>query len=523
MSRSADHLLAMDFGTQSVRALLFDAGGNLVAKRKVRVEPYVSPRPGWAEQDPELYWSKLCEACRGLWGASPVPPQAVAAAALTTQRATIVVTDRDGAPLRPAMVWLDQRRATRLPRLGAWAALFRLAGVGETVAHFMAEAEINWLAEHEPDILPRIGRYLFLSGFLAHRLTGRFADSVGCQVGYVPFDYRRQRWAGTRDWKWRAVPLERDWLPELVPPGEVLGTITRRAAEATGIPEGLPLVAAAADKACEVLGSGALEPHVGCLSYGTSATLNTTHRRYVEAVPFVPPYPAAVPGAYSLEIQIYRGFWLVSWFKREFGLREMQLAAERGIEPEQLFDDLVREVPPGSMGLVLQPFWSPGVRVPGPEAKGAIVGFGDVHTRAHIYRAILEGLAYALREGKERTERRTRTAIREIRVAGGGSQSAEALQITADVFGLPAARPHVYEASGLGAAIDAAVGAGLHPDFETAIQEMTRVRDVFEPRADVAAVYDALFRQVYSRLYPRLRPLYESIRRITGYPQRPGS
>jgi sugar (pentulose or hexulose) kinase len=211
---------------------------------------------------------------------------------------------------------------------------------------------------------------------------------------------------------------------------------------------------------------------------------------------------------------------MVSWFKREFGLREMQLARERGIEPEQLFDELVSAVPPGSMGLVLQPYWSPGVRVPGPEAKGAVVGFGDVHTRSHLYRAILEGLAYALREGAERSQRRTGVAMTELRVAGGGSQSDQAMQITADVFGLPASRPHVYEATGLGAAIDVAVGLGLHPDFPTAVGAMTRVSRTFEPDRDRREVYDQLYRRVYRQLYRRLRPLYQEIRDITGYPAR---
>jgi len=303
-----------------------------------------------------------------------------------------------------------------------------------------------------------------------------------------------------------------------VAPGQVLGEVTAAAAAATGIPAGLPVVAAAADKACEALGAGCLEPHVGCLSYGTTATVNTTHRRYVEAIPFMPPYPAAVPGAYSLEVQIYRGYWLVSWFKREFGLREVGLARERGVEPEQLFDELVNAVPAGSMGLVLQPYWSPGVRIPGPEAKGAVVGFGDVHTRSHLYRAILEGLAYALREGAERCQRRTGVRLTELRVAGGGSQSDAAMQITADIFGLPASRPHVYEASGLGAAIDAVVGLGLHPDFATAVRAMTRVARTFEPVPSSRELYDQLYRRVYRQLYRRLQPLYEEIRDITGYP-----
>jgi sugar (pentulose or hexulose) kinase len=168
----------------------------------------------------------------------------------------------------------------------------------------------------------------------------------------------------------------------------------------------------------------------------------------------------------------------------------------------------------------LQPFWSPGLKVPGPEAKGAIIGFGDVHTRAHLYRAILEGLAYALREGKERTERRSHVPITELRVAGGGSQSNVVLQVTADVFGLPASRPHTYESSGLGAAIDAAVGLGLHPDFDTAVREMTRLKDTFEPDARNREIYDALYERVYKKMYSRLQSLYEEIREITGYPTR---
>jgi sugar (pentulose or hexulose) kinase len=324
-------------------------------------------------------------------------------------------------------------------------------------------------------------KYLLLSGYLTYRLVGQFVDSVGCQVGYIPFDYKGLHWSKRWDWKWQALPMDPSLLPDLVVPTQPLGEITPAAAEATGIPVGLPLIAAAADKACEVIGAGALEPHIGCLSYGTAATINTTHRRYLEVIPLLPPYPSAVPGAYSLEVQIYRGYWMVSWFKHEFGLREQRIADERGLAPEALFDELVRAVPPGSEGLVLQPYWSPGLKHPGPEARGAVIGFGAGHTRAHLYRAILEGLASALREGAERTSKRSGVPITELRVAGGGSQSDAALQLTADVFGLPASRPHVYEASGLGAAIDAAVGLGLHPDFPTALREMTHLGRTFEP------------------------------------------
>jgi len=514
-------ILALDNGTQSVRALLFDLRGNLVAKSRVPIQPYVSPQPGWAEQDPAYYWDNLCAACQQLWTLPGARRDAIAGVALTTQRATVINLDKDGQPLRPAIVWLDQRRTEGLPPVsGRWGLAFKLVRMTGTVAYLQAEAEANWIRTHQPAVWARTHKYVYLSGYLTYRLTGRLADSVGCQVGYMPFDYKKLAWAADSDWKWQAVPMPREFLVDLVPPADILGEITPAAAAATGIPAGLPLVAAAADKACEVLGAGCLEPHIGCLSYGTTATIETTNKKYVEVIPLLPPYPSAVPGHYNTEIQIYRGFWMVSWFKQEFGHHEQRVAGERGCAPEDLFDELVNAVPPGSMGLTLQPYWSPGLKEPGPEAKGAIIGFGDVHTRAHVYRAILEGLAYALREGKERTERRSQVPITALRVSGGGSQSDAALQITADVFGLPASRPHVYETAGLGAALDAAVGLKLHPDFPTAVREMTRLGDTFEPNPQHRTVYEELYQRVYRQMYGRLKPLYEEIREITSYPPR---
>jgi sugar (pentulose or hexulose) kinase len=307
-------------------------------------------------------------------------------------------------------------------------------------------------------------------------------------------------------------------LSDLVPPSSLLGHITKQASEATGIPEGLPLIATAADKATEVIGTGCVSPDIGCLSYGTTATINTVHRKYIEVIPLIPPYPAAIPGAYNLEIQIYRGFWMVSWFKKEFGQLEQQLAKEASVKPEDLFDKLLQEAPAGSQGLVLQPYWSPGLKVPGPEAKGSVIGFGDVHTRAHFYRAILEGLAYSLREGLERTEKRSKTKIDTLKVAGGGSQSKGAMQITADVFGLPVSKPHIYEASGLGAAINVAVGLNVFPDFESAIKNMSHSGEIYYPDKENHKLYSEIYNKVYARVYNRLRPLYDQIREITNYP-----
>lgn len=501
---NGDLLLAIDNGTQSVRALVFDAAGNLVAKTRVELDGYTSPQPGWHEHDANGFWNALCQACQALWTQRPDLRDRIAALAVTTQRATVVNVDANGEPLRPAITWLDQRKAVDLPAISPlWRAAFTAAGVAPTIRYFQREAEANWLRTEQPGIWNATHKYLLLSGFLLHKLCGRFVDSTGSQVAYIPFDYKGLRWASKSDWKWQALRIERDLLPELLPPATILGEVTASAAEQTGIPRGTRIVAAASDKACEVLGAGCVTSDMGCLSYGTTATINVTSSRYVEATPFIPPYPAALPDAYNIEVQIFRGYWMVSWFKEQFGVWG---------------DELIASVPPGSMGLMLQPYWSPGLKNPGPEAKGAIIGFGDVHTRSHVYRAILEGLAFALREGKERIEKRSRVPVSHLRVAGGGSQSDAAMQITADVFGLPASRPHVYETSGLGAAMNAAVGIGMHADFASAVRAMTRIDRTFEPIAENRRIYEALYTRVYRRMYSQLRPLYEAIREITGYP-----
>ena len=508
-----ENLLAIDNGTQSVRAIIFDPNGKMLYKARVLFEPYFSNAPGLAEQDPEVFWKAVCDACQDLWKQG-ADKSSLAAVSLTTQAGTVINLDKQGKPLRPAISWLDARRTEGVkPVGGLWGAAFKAAGASGTVAYLQAEAEANWIRKHQPEIWEATHKYLFVSGYLTYRLTDKFTDSVGCQVGYIPFDYKKQDWEANWGWKWLAVPVEKKLLPDLVPVGEKLGEITSEAASATGIPAGLTLIASAHDKATEVLGAGCLESHFGCLSYGTTATISTTHKKYIEVIPLIPPYSAAVPGMYSLQVGVNRGYWMVTWFKQEFGLRELKLAEQNGVEPETLFDELVSAVPPGSDGLVLQPYWSPGLVFPGPEARGAIIGFSDLTTRAHMYRAILEGLAYALREASEKTSKRSGIPITGLRVAGGGSQSAAAMQLTANIFGLPASRPHVYEASALGAAMDAAVGIGIHPDFPTAVREMTQLRDTFEPDAKIHERYNELYEGVYMQMYGKLKPLYQKLKK----------
>jgi len=514
-------ILSIDVGTQSIRAVIIDLKGNIVDIEKTYIEAYYSNQAGWAEQDPNYFWEKLCETTKKLFSTTKVPKDQLKVVTLTSQRGTLVNTDKHGEPIRPAMVWLDQRRAEldNYPK-GYDKLTLSMVGMREAVEHAIKNAECNWIRQNQPDIWNRTEKFLYLSAWLIFKLTGKFADSVGNMVGYLPFNYKKQDWANANHRNSKMFPVEPEKLAELFKPSEIINEISNTVTEQTGIPEGLPLIAAASDKASEVLGSGVYKPGTACLSYGTTATVQTTHNKYYEVVPFFPAYPGAIQNSYNTEIMIYRGFWMVNWFKQQFGHREMKIAKKTGRAPEELFDEMIKEIPPGSMGLTLQPFWSPGVKIPGTEAKGAIIGFGDVHTRAHIYRAILEGLAYALKEGLQRTEKRTRTKVDKIIVSGGGSQSEQAMQLTADIFDLPVEKPHTYETSALGAAINAAVGMNYFNSYDEAVNAMCRTGKTYSPEKNNRDIYNQLYNKVYLKMYKKLQGLYHDIRDITGYPEK---
>lgn len=518
--KSTDCVLSIDAGTQSIRIAIIDFNGNFLKICKTEIEPYFSNNPGWAEQHPEYYWKTLTSTCKKVLNDMPVQKESIKGVTLTTQRNTMVNLDKNGTPLRPAIVWLDRRKAekTDWPPFYLKAPLKAL-NLYDAAIYTMRECEATWIYQNEPEIWDKTYKFLFLSGYFTYMLTGEFIDSTGNQVGYVPFDFKKQDWAGKNDLKWKMFPsIDKSQLSDLVKPSEILGYITGKASQKTGIPAGLPVYAAAADKACEVLGSGCLSPDIACLSFGTTATIETTNEKYTEIVPFMPPYPSAVPGAYNTEVMIYRGYWMVSWFKNEFAHNEVVLAKKKNIAPEIILDQMAGSIPPGSMGLMLQPFWSPGVKVPGPEAKGSIIGFGDVHTKAHVYRAILEGLSYALKEGADRTEKKNKVKIEKLRISGGGSQSKTAMQLTADIFNLAAEQPHTYETSALGAAIDAAVGLKVFSGFRDAVNSMTKIGKTYEPDPENSKIYNELFSKVYMKMYKKMKPLYEDIRDITNYP-----
>lgn len=517
---SAEKLIvAIDAGTQSVRAGLVDLSGNIEHLVKTPIEPYFATQPGWAEQEPEYYWQMLCQTTRQLLAEADVDSERLLAVAVTTQRVTMINVDLDGKPLRPAIVWLDQRKADIHKVLPGFSMpLLKAARIYPVVEFATQYCRSNWIRQNQPDIWERTHKFLFLSGYFNHQLTGEYLDSAGNAIGTVPFDVKKSDWAGRFDVKWRMFPMEREKLPDLVKPTEPLGHITAEAAEQTGLPAGLPVIAASNDKACDIIGSGCLTPDRACISFGTTATINTQNDKYVELRPMLPPYASAVPDQFYSEVAVVRGLWMVSWFKEEFGLQERLRAAESGQPPEDLLEELVRDVPAGSQGLICQPYWAPGPDLE-PYAKGAVFGFGDVHTRGHLYRAILEGIVFALKDGARLTEKKNGVAITELRATGGGSRSDSIMQMTADIFDLPANRPHTPETSVVGAAMDAAVGMGVYADIAEAAEHMTRLGEQFTPDPANRDLYRELYERVYAKTYDQLRPLYLEIQKITGYPQ----
>ena len=517
--KNEPYLIAIDAGTQSVRCAIFDIRGQIIKMVKQEIEPYYSVAPGYAEQDANYLWQQVTEVTRKLMSDLTISPNLIKGVSITTQRGTVVNVDRQGEPLRPAIIWLDQRKSKleNFPR-GFIKRGLQLVNLYGSITHAIKDGECNWIRQNEPEIWQKTHKFLFLSGFFHFKLSGKYVDSVGNIVGYIPFDYKKQQWCKPGEFNTKLFPIDRAKLPDLVHPSELLGHITAEAALATGLPEGLPIIAAAADKACEVLGSGCITPDIACLSYGTTATVETVHPQYREVIRFFPSYPSALPHHFNTEFMIYRGYWMINWFKNEFGHKEIELAKTTGIRPEKQFDEMIKDIPPGSMGLILQPYWSPGVRIPGVEAKGAVVGFGDVHTRAHIYKAILEGLTYSLKQGAIKTEKRTGVKIQKLRVSGGGSQSELAMQLTADIFGLTVEQPHTFETSALGAAINCAVGLGIYPSFEKAIENMCSIDKTYVPNRENMEIYEQLYKKVYGKLYRRLKPLYQNIRSIVNYP-----
>jgi sugar (pentulose or hexulose) kinase len=507
------YVLAIDCGTQSLRAMIIDQHGKTLASEKVIFEPYIASEPGYAEQNVLVYYESLCLATQALKKDQLKLMKDVEAIVLTTQRDMAICVDKKGLPLRPAILWADQRMIDEpRPMSLLHDGIFRVIGMKKTTEIISRNCKAHWIQDNEPEVWSKTYKYLQLSAYLNYRLTGKFIDGIASQVGHVPFSYKHFRWEHKHSLKHDIFHIENDKLVDLVPTGEVIGFITKEASGDTGLPTTLKVIAGGSDKGCETLGVGCMSNETIAISLGSQASIQTTTPKYYEALTFIPPFQSVIPGFYNPEIQIYRGYWMVSWFKKEFAAKEVILAKSLDILPEKLLDQELEKIPPGSDGLILQPYWGAGVKL--HEAKGAIIGFSDIHTRLHIYRAIIEGIGFALYEGMLRIEKKSNQSIKKIMISGGGSQSDAICQITANIFKLPVHRVQTYETSALGAAIIGYIGLNTYATFEEAIKNMVHDKDVFEPQESQSQLYESIYHKVYKKVYKRLRPIYKAFKEV---------
>lgn len=502
-------VLTFDMGTQSARAILVDREGNIVLKKQKKYhKPYYSKEPQFAEQRADFYWEALCEVSLSLKEEAGDLWNQVIAVTCTTIRDSCVCVDEEGNPLRDVILWLDKRETTDMePLRPVKKLMFNVVGMGEAVELQRKVSACNWIKTYEKDIWDKTHKFLMISGYLNYKLTGKFIDSCASIIGHIPFDSKARGWMKKNDLRRCIFDVEEEKLCQVIEPGEVIGHICESASKETGLDTSLELIATGSDKGCETLGLSCSTPDKAAISFGTTATVQFTTDRYMEPLPFIPAYPAVLKNHYNPEVQIYRGYWLISWFKNEFANKEVLEAMDRGIDPEELLNSRLKEIPPGCFGLMMQPYFTPGVVM--PKARGAVIGFSDIHTRIHIYRAIIEGINFAIMDGLRTMERRGRVKVKSLYVAGGGSRSDEICQITANMFGLPVYRIQTHEASGLGSSIVAFTAKKVFKDIEEALEAMVHIKDEFVPDMEENKLYEKLFNEVFKRIFPKLLPLYK--------------
>jgi len=507
-------ILTFDVGTQSTRAAFVDKEGNIVDKVQVKYkEPYIRRYPGWAEQKTDFYFAHMCAASKVLIERHPELMPDVLACVITVIRDTLVFLDENNKPTRDIIHWLDARKCDFDDPFPAWKkAIYELIGMGKGTKIAYRTSKVNWVRKNQPEVWNKTKKILMLPAYLNFRMTGRIVDTPANTIGHIPVDFKKKQWMGENDLTRCFFDVPQDKLYELVPSGSVLGYITPEASELSGVPAGMPVIATGADKACETLGLSVASDEKASISFGTSSTIEMYSEKYFEPQAFLPSYPSVINKAWNPEIQVFRGFWMLSWFIKEFGDKDKEEAEALGISPEELLNRRASEVPAGCQGLMLQPYWTPDVLK--PDSYGAIIGFADYHTRYHIYRAIMEGICLELYMSMKAMEKRGKKNIKEIFVGGGGAKSDLACHILADTFGLPVKRIHTHEACSIGAAMVAFVAKGEFASFDEAIKSMVHVKDTFLPDSKNHEIYQNMYEKVYRKIYHNVRPLYATMNNL---------
>jgi len=492
-------VVGIDASTTATKVVLIDESGAVVG---VGASEYgfEVPQPGWTEQDPALWWDGAVASIRSVLASTGVRGDDVVAVGLTGQMHGLVLLDAADTVLRPAILWNDQRTAHACDEIRDAIGQERLIAItGNDALTGFTAPKLVWVRDHEPDTWSRVAHVLLPKDYVRLRLTGDHAMDKADGAGTILFDL------AARDWSpdvVAALRIDPEWLPPTFEGPVVTGAVSSEAAEATGLRAGTPVVAGGGDQAANAVGTGAVDSGVVALSLGTSGvTFAATREPLIEPAGRVHAFCHALPGRWHMMSVMLSAAGSLRWFRD---------ALAPGVEFTALSDE-AGGVAPGADGLLFLPYLS-GERSPHPDplARGAFVGLTVGHERRHLTRAVMEGVAFGLKDGLDLMVDAGVPAPMQIRASGGGTASPAWRQILADVLGAEIATVRTTEGAAYGAGMLAAVGAGWFGDVESIAAAWVETTPVASPGPDQAR-YAGLHAE-YRNLYPALAPTFHALR-----------
>lgn len=512
------YVIAVDIGTQSLRVcMLNQRGENIDYVESKYKKSFYTPSSISAEVDCDFYMDYFVNSIKQLVSRQGEKLSSVIAVSVVTIRDTIVFlkkTSLNGEkeqykPVYNIIHWADGRSASeKFCSFPLWMTVaLKLIGKYNSVKRIATMGRTNWMRENRPDVWKETTTVTLLSSYINYRLTGNLVETQSCLLGHLPFNTKKGKWDKKGSLHDKVFPDVTDKLPPLIRQDSPVGYITNEIADITGLPSGIPVYSPGTDKALEQIGQGAIHETDVSVSLGSAASIELMTDRYFESEPFIPAFRSAIYGKYSPDYQVYRGYWMLNWFAHQFAFEsEWEEAGKKGSNIERLLDSMLDETPVCNDGLYMIPFWGEGISSVG--ARGAFIGFNDSHTRANIYRAIVEGINYELYDGYIKMKKRGRIKkSTDLYISGGGMNSDKICQMVADMFNLPTHRGEFVDASILGAGIAAFVYEGVYPSFENAVSKMVREESVFIPQKECHSLYLGFYNKIYKgslkKLYDR--------------------
>jgi xylulokinase len=504
------YLLGIDVGTTGSKALLIGTDGAVKASATAEY-PMFTPQPLWAEQDPAHWWAATVTSVRQVLEEGGVEPGEVAGVGLTGQMHGLVLLDAHGEVLRPCIMWNDQRTASQCAAITQKVGVERVLQLtGNPVLPGFTAPKLIWVREHEPEVYQRIATVLLPKDYVRYRLTGGFFGEVSDASGTSLFDVGRRRWS---DEMLEALGVLREWLPEVTESPVVSARVSAGAARETGLLEGTPVVGGGGDQAAQAVGTGIVAEGVVSVTIGTSGVVFAASDTYrVEPEGRLHAFCHAVPGLWHLMGVMLSAGGSFRWYRDTLGEMERVRAEESGQDAYDLLTEAAAKAPPGCEGLLFLPYLS-GERTPYPDpnARGVFCGLTLRHNKAHLTRAVLEGVTYGLRDSLE-LMRALGLSIEQVRASGGGARSPLWRQILADVFDTEIVTVNVTEGAAYGAALLAGVGAGVYGSVAEACDMVIQMTGRTQPGPAVP-VYEDYYPR-YRALYPALAPEFQAVAQV---------